>query len=128
MRGVWLFDGNPAVELFENRTQFMFVAAKHGAQKHASCNAKKFPPELAGLLQSVRAERFDFKACRPQRFCGFLYGGASFSSNRRTAVVLKVADSNFLQLGVCRPAHGNWRGRGIANVRSLHRFEENLQI
>src|SRR5690349_3839073 len=56
------FADDPRVELFQDRTEFRFISARHGTEQHASSNAEEFPPQFASGFEALGPERAHVKA------------------------------------------------------------------
>src|SRR6476659_1543487 len=127
--GMRRFRRNPAIEFFQQRTEFSLASSSHWTEQHPSSNtAEEFPPELAGRFKAFRTERLKLKSGAAQSRHRHLDGSASFRSDRGTPVVFKISNTHLFEGFGSGPAERNRCRRGIANVRPLHDFEEQLEV
>src|SRR6476646_10237306 len=110
---------NPRIELAEDGTQIAFTSFQHWTEQHRARNPEEFPPQVPGLVQSVRAKLLNLKACGSEEFSSSANGKTSFAADGYAAVILEIADAYCLPADSFtrprRPAYGNGSGRGIAD-------------
>src|SRR5579884_4193694 len=87
------FRSRPTVELLQNWTQFRFAAARERPEQHSTGDAKKFPPELACLLQTFRSKRLDFKTGGAQCVSRLLHCSAGFTRHWCSAIIFEISDT-----------------------------------
>src|ERR1700693_1720581 len=96
---------------------------KHRTNQHSADSDEEFLPEPTRFFETSRTKRFNRESRVLQCFRRDLHGCANLWSDRRSAIILEVADAQLPSVILTRPAQGNRGGTRIAIVRTLHDLE-----
>ncbi len=113
----------PFQKLLEDRTKIGVVFFEQRPQQHSAGNHEELVPQLPGLFESCRPERFHLESRAAQGFCRSTHCRVGFWRNRRAAIVLEITDPQFFDFLIASPAHRHGRGARIAVIGPLHYFE-----